>query len=247
METPFLAAGNWCSGSLRPLGAKSPASADRLTFTYTEIETVNSLFNRELAQPCIILSPPLLLLSLHPPWPQRDRDRETERERKGRAPSWDRALNEHNQVFTCCSREGCQDASKHHVGRLGGIHRCMDPSLAVVGDQGRGLRVIGLQAGFQGCFVIIRTAYQGLSSDLGEARGQSPASCSLARSPLLSAATTTPAPLLQDRLQCRAVEAIPRSAGRVGQTQGSRKSPRAVTEERRIQHCGLSHTHHSAC
>ena len=141
---------------------------------------------------------------------------ERQRDKEGRAPSWDRALNEHNQVFTCCSREGCQDASKHHVGRLGGIHRRMDPSLAVVGDQGRGLRVIGLQAGFQGCFVIVRTADQGLSSDLGEARGQSPASCSLARSPHLCAAMTTPAPLLQDRLQCGAAEAIPRSAGESG-------------------------------
>lgn len=170
------------------------------------------------------MSPPLLLcLALHPPWPQRDRDGETEKERKGRAPSWDRTLNEHNQVFTCCSREGCQDASKHHVGRLGGIHRCMDPSLAVVGDQGRGLRVIGLQAGFQGCFVIIRTADQGLSSDLGEARGQSPASCSLARSPLLSTAMTTPAPLLQDKLRCRAAEAIPRSAGESGANPGQLK------------------------
>lgn len=175
------------------------------------------------------MSPPLLLcLALHPPWPQSDRDRETERERRERAPSWDRALNEHNQVFTCCSREGCQDASKHNVGRLGGIHRRMDPLLAVVGHQGRGLRVIGLQAGFQGCFVIIRTADQGLSSDLGEARGQSPASCSLARSPLLTAAMTTPAPLLQDRLQCGAAEVIPRSAAESWANPGQ---PKQVPEQ----------------
>ena len=175
------------------------------------------------------MSPSLLLcLALHPPWPQSDRDRETERERRERAPSWDRALNEHNQVFTCCFREGCQDASKHDVGRLGGIHRRMDPLLAVVGHQGRGLRVIGLQAGFQGCFVIIRTADQGLSSDLGEARGQSPASCSLARSPLLSAAMTTPAPLLQDRLQCGAADVIPRSAGESGANPGQ---PKQVPEQ----------------
>lgn len=119
-----------------------------------------------------------------------DRHRERETERGGerqtrRAPSWDGALNEHNQVFTCCFREGCQDASKHHVGRLGGIDRRVDPSLAVVGDQGGGLRVVGLQAGFQGCFVVIRAADQGLSGDLGEARGQSPASCSPVCSPLL--------------------------------------------------------------
>lgn len=165
----------------------------------------------------------------------RKTEMERQRERKGRTPSWDGALNEHNQVFTCRSREGCQDAGKHHVGRLGGIHRRMDPSLAVVGDQGRGLRVIGLQAGFQGCFVIVRTADQGLSSDLREARGQSPALAAARHAPPFSPQ------LRQPRLPS------PRSAGDTGQTHGSQNESQKVTEERRIQHRGLSPTHHSAC
>lgn len=183
--------GSWSLGSLRPLEAKIPTSTRRLTFTYSEIETVNSSFNYRIstALPCAASPRPFpfyaaqlfTLLS-----PRETETEERERGKKRRAPSWDRALNEHNQVFTCCFREGCQDAGKHHVGRLGGIHGRMDPSLAVVGHQGGGLGVIGLQPGFQGRFVIIRAADQGLSSDLGEARGQSPASCSLGCSPLLS-------------------------------------------------------------
>lgn len=58
-----LSSDSWCSGTLRPLGAESPTSADRLTLTYTEMETVNSSFNRELANSCLGLHHPLLFYS----------------------------------------------------------------------------------------------------------------------------------------------------------------------------------------
>lgn len=48
----------------------------------------------------------------------------------------------------------------------------MDPTAAVVGDQGGGLGVVGLQSRLQSRLVVVRAADQRLSSHLGEARGQ---------------------------------------------------------------------------
>lgn len=111
----------------------------------------------------------------------------------------------------------------------------MDPSLAVVGHQGGGLGVIGLQPRFQGRFVIVRAADQGLSSDLGEARGQSPESCSLGCSSLLSLLPSSKVELYRRPRVCR----------------GDRANPGQPAEQS-LKREGFSTvvffpTHHSAC
>lgn len=103
-----------------------------------------SLLSRSSANPLLQLTHFLLCVR----WPQRT-------DKKKEAPDKRKALNKHNQVFTCCFRESCQDAGKHHVGRLGSIHSCMDPTSGVVVNQWGCLGMVGLQTSFQSYFIVI--------------------------------------------------------------------------------------------